>query len=97
MDEIDLGWVRTLFYVGLTIVVLTRLLAFVIGPMTHSRLFSMLLGIMAAIAMALIGQLTSARMAGVMVDAIGKMEVGTPVYPERPLPQWHYVYPTYRR
>ena len=97
MDAIDLGWVKSLFFVGLSIVVLVRLLAFVLGPMTHSRLFSMVFGIMAAIAMALIGQLTSARMAGVMAEAVGKMEVGPPVYPERPLPRWHYVYPTHRR
>ena len=45
MDEIDLGWVRTLFLVGLTIVVLAQLLAFVLGPMTRSRLLSMLFGI----------------------------------------------------
>ena len=97
MDEIDLGWVKTLVFVGLAIVVLAQLLAFVLGPMTPTRFFSMLFGITAAIAMALVGQLASARMAGVMVDAIGKMEVGPPVYPERPLPQWHYVYPTNRR
>jgi hypothetical protein len=97
MDEIDLGWVRTLVLVGLTIVVLAQLLAFVLGPMTGSRFFSMLFGIVAAIAMALVGQLASARMAGVMVDAIGKMEVGPPEYSERPLPQWHYVYPSHRR
>src|ERR1700730_8503048 len=84
MDENELGWARTLFYVGLTIVVLTRLLAFVIGSMTHSRLFSMLFGIMAAIAMALIGQLATARMAGGMGDAIAKMGVAPPGYPERP-------------
>ena len=97
MDEIDLGWVRTLFFVGLTIVVLAQLLAFVLGPMTSGRFLAMLFGISMAVTMALIGQLASARMAGVMVDAIGKMEVGPPLYPERPLPQWHYVYPTHRR
>jgi hypothetical protein len=97
MDEIDLGWVRTLFLVGLTIVVLAQLLAFVLGPMTPSRFLSMLFGITAVVAMTLVGQLASARIAGVMVDAIGKMEVGPPVCPERPLPQWHYVCPTHRR
>jgi hypothetical protein len=97
MDEIELGWVRTLFYVGLTIVVLAQLLAFVLGPMTSSRFLSMLFGITAAIGMALVGQMASARMAGVTVDAIGKMEVGPPVYPERELPKWHYVQPIYRR
>jgi hypothetical protein len=97
MDAIDLGWARTLFYVGLTIVVPAQLLAFVLGPMTSGRFFTMLFGISVAIAMALVGQLASARMAGVMVDAIGKMEVGPPVYPEPELPKWHYVRPTYRR
>lgn len=97
MEEIDPGWVRTLFLVGLTIVVLAQLLAFVLGPMTPSRFLSMLFGIVATIAMALVGQFASARMAGVMVEAIGKMEVGQPVYSERPLPQWHYVYPSHRR
>jgi hypothetical protein len=97
MDEIDLGWVRTLFYLGLTIVVLAQLLAFVLGPITSGRFFTMLFGISVAIAMGLVGQLASARMAGVMVDAIGKMEVGPPVYPEPELPKWQYVRPTYRR
>src|SRR5437667_12065073 len=97
MDEIDLGWVKTLFFVGLTIVVLAQLLAFMLGPITSGRFLSMLFGITAAIAMALVGQLASARMAGVMLNAAEKMEVGPPLYPERPLPQWHYLYPTHRR
>jgi hypothetical protein len=79
MDEIDLGWVRTLFYVGLTIVVLAQLLAFVLGPMTASRLFSMLFGITAAIGMVLVGKLATARMAGGIVENVVKMAVGPPI------------------
>src|SRR6266436_4447744 len=87
MDEIDLGWVRTLFFVGLTIVVLAQLLAFMIGPITSSRFFAMLFGITVAVGMALVGQLASTRMAGVMIEAIGAMEVGPPQYPDPPLPK----------
>jgi hypothetical protein len=44
--------------------VLAQLLAFMLGPMTSGQFLSMLFGITAAIAMALVGQRASARMAG---------------------------------